>query len=415
MRCFVKLLLVAALLPAWGCKSTRTVAPSVGTVPARPLIANRPPCAPCDPGPSVFTPAPAYPPTGPFAPTPLPPGPSQLPPRGEGPFGRLPGQLPDYLPPAGPQTQQPGYLPQQPPPGARFDPWRPSPEVPQNIGQYPPNPTPQPRTPLPQVLPPQGPPRVQFGTPYPATQEPPLAEPAPLRPILPDERLQPGPKPILPDERLQPGPKPILPDERVQPAPKPILPDERVQPPGPKPILPDERVLPPEPPTPMPPEPEVNRKALSLPSPVDIPGFTEAAPKIAVGQQPFDDGITWLANQKFRTVVHLRAPGANDQVARRKFEAKGLRYVSIEVSSTTLTRGTLDELERILADEKAHPVFLYDRDGALVGGLWYLHLRMTKSIEKGPAQLDAQRLGLSPDQDAQHRAMWNAVQNLADR
>jgi protein tyrosine phosphatase (PTP) superfamily phosphohydrolase (DUF442 family) len=214
---------------------------------------------------------------------------------------------------------------------------------------------------------------VQFGTPYPATPEPPLADPLPRTPLPPEQNRPMPPVPPAPDPQ----------------APFPPVPDKK-------------------------PDPDVNRRPLTMPNSVDIDNFVQVADRIAVGRQPFSDGITWLANEGYRSVVYLRSPDSDDQAARRMFEKKGLRYFSIEVTPGTVSRETLEQLQRILKDEKNLPVFLYDSNGYLVGGLWYLRLRQS-GVEEGRAREEALRLGLNPELNAQHRAMWEAVQRLTER
>jgi protein tyrosine phosphatase (PTP) superfamily phosphohydrolase (DUF442 family) len=242
----------------------------------------------------------------------------------------------------------------------RFDPWRPAPEGTAPLGS------------IPGPTGPTGPPRIQFGTPYAATPEPPLADPQPRTPLVKEK-----------EDPFRPTPPLVVP-----PLPDP----EKKQP-----------------------DPEVKRKPPARPESVDIPGFIQVEPQIAVGLQPYPpDGDAWLANQGYRTVIHLREPDTNDQAARRQFEKRGLRYVSIEVTPQTVDRITLERLQRILADEKNRPVYIYDRDGYLVGGLWYLRLRLIDGVDATKALEEARRLGLNPEQNANHRAMWNAVRQLAE-
>src|SRR5262249_27773801 len=64
----------------------------------------------------------------------------------------------------------------------------------------------------------------------------------------------------------------------------------------------------------------------------DVPGFTVVKSQLATGQKPFADGLNWLKEKGYRTVLHVRTPGEDDSAARRQFEAKGFRYQSLEVS-----------------------------------------------------------------------------------
>jgi len=45
---------------------------------------------------------------------------------------------------------------------------------------------------------------------------------------------------------------------------------------------------------------------------VDVPQFAKVRVRVAAGQQPFPDGVVWLQNAGYRTVLHVRAPGEGD-------------------------------------------------------------------------------------------------------
>ena len=131
----------------------------------------------------------------------------------------------------------------------------------------------------------------------------------------------------------------------------------------------------PQEPPPARPMPSIaENKDLSPPLPVDIPNFAVAKDRAANGLQPFPDGIAWLQAHHYRTVLHVRAPGEDDSAARRQFEKHDLRYLSLEVSPNALTKDVVDQFNRIVTEESDLPLFVYDRDGALAGGLWYLVL-----------------------------------------
>jgi hypothetical protein len=148
------------------------------------------------------------------------------------------------------------------------------------------------------------------------------------------------------------------------------------------------------------------------PPPVDIPGYTVVRGQVANGQLPFPDGIAWLKTNRYRTVLHLRAPGEDSSAARRQFEKRGLQYISLEVAPGALTKDLANEFGRIVADETNLPLFVCDKDGALTGSLWYLHFRLNGMTDE-KALADTNRLGFRPDQDDDHKALLNAARALA--
>jgi protein tyrosine phosphatase (PTP) superfamily phosphohydrolase (DUF442 family) len=156
-----------------------------------------------------------------------------------------------------------------------------------------------------------------------------------------------------------------------------------------------------------PPEEEVDRPLL-----VDIPQFEIARPKVASGLQPFPDGIDWLKSHNYKAVLHVRAPGNDTAAAKREFEKRGLRYLSLEVSPATLTRDVVAQFHRLITDPENLPLYVYDKDGAVLGGLWYLHARLYGKQSDERARREAQRLGFKLADEPAHRTMWVAVQEL---
>ena len=159
------------------------------------------------------------------------------------------------------------------------------------------------------------------------------------------------------------------------------------------------------------PPPIPDDKDAATPLPVDVPQFAIVKDRIASGLQPFPDGIAWLQTHNYRTVLHIRAPGEDDAAARRQFEKRGLRYLSLEASPNTLSKAVVQEFNRIVTDESNPPLFVYGADGSVVGGLWYLYFRTAENATDEKAQSEAARLGLRPDEGGEQRTMWIAIQN----
>jgi len=158
--------------------------------------------------------------------------------------------------------------------------------------------------------------------------------------------------------------------------------------------------------------PAVGEERETPPLPVDIPQFALAKPRVASGQKPFPDGVAWLRARGYRTALHVLAPGEDDAADRRRFEKNGLRYLTLEVSPATLSREIVDRFNALVTDDKNLPLFVYDKDGALAGGLWYLHYRLADRLSDEKAAAQAARLGFKQDQEDEHRTMWLAVQKF---
>jgi len=145
--------------------------------------------------------------------------------------------------------------------------------------------------------------------------------------------------------------------------------------------------------------------------PADIPQFSIVKKGVASGQQPFPDGVTWLKEHGYKTVLHVRGPNETDNAAKGVFEKRGLTYVSMEVSPQTLTKDVVERFNQIIGDEKNRPLFVFDKNSSLAGGMWYLHFRMVMDMSDEKARAETSRLGFRQDQDDNHRDMWIAVQN----
>jgi protein tyrosine phosphatase (PTP) superfamily phosphohydrolase (DUF442 family) len=176
------------------------------------------------------------------------------------------------------------------------------------------------------------------------------------------------------------------------------------------------RLLPPEtgPAQPSAPRPPAITETQSPPLlPAGIPQFAIVKDRVASGLRPMlDGGLDWLQSNGYRTVLHVRRPGEDDATDRKQVEKRGMRYLTVEISPETLTRKTVEEFSRIVRDTAGHPLFVYDRDGALAGGLWYLHFRLTEQVDDDTARVRAASLGLREDREGDHRAMWLAIQRL---
>jgi protein tyrosine phosphatase (PTP) superfamily phosphohydrolase (DUF442 family) len=149
------------------------------------------------------------------------------------------------------------------------------------------------------------------------------------------------------------------------------------------------------------------------PLPVGIPQFAMAKKRVASGQRPSLEGLDWLASNGYRTALHLRSPGQDDSSDRKMFTQRGIRYVSLEVSPETLSRDVVDQFNHLVSDAGDQPLFVYDKDGTLAGGLWYLHFRTAEGASAEDALARATRLGLREDTPEGKRMLLAVQQYLS--
>jgi protein tyrosine phosphatase (PTP) superfamily phosphohydrolase (DUF442 family) len=167
----------------------------------------------------------------------------------------------------------------------------------------------------------------------------------------------------------------------------------------------------------VPEKPEVREeREQSQALPVGIPQFAQAKDRVASGLKPSIDGLDWLKDNGYKTVLHIRAPGEDDAADRQQITKRGMKYLSLEVSPQTLSAAVVQEFSRVVGDAKSLPLFVYDKDGMLAGGLWYLYFRTVDNETDETAATKAARLGLQDDRQGEQKAMWLAIQKfLSDR
>jgi protein tyrosine phosphatase (PTP) superfamily phosphohydrolase (DUF442 family) len=158
--------------------------------------------------------------------------------------------------------------------------------------------------------------------------------------------------------------------------------------------------------------PPVNAPAATPTMPVGIVDFAPAIPdRVAAGRKPALDGLDWLKANGYKSAVLIRRPGESDAADRKQIEARGLSFVSLEVSPATLSAKTVDDFAKLVSDSATLPAFVYDADGSLAGGLWYLYFRRVEKLSDEAARLRATRLGLK-ETDGPQREMWLAIQKV---
>jgi hypothetical protein len=148
--------------------------------------------------------------------------------------------------------------------------------------------------------------------------------------------------------------------------------------------------------------------------PVGIPRFAPAiGDRVANGRKPTLEGLDWLRTNGYKSVVFLRHSGQSDDGDRKQFEQRGLTFVSVEAEPATLSWATVEAFARLVDNAASQPLFVYDIDGSLTGGLWYLYFRRIEHLSDDVARLQAGRLGWDDTAaEAPHREMADAAKRL---
>jgi protein tyrosine phosphatase (PTP) superfamily phosphohydrolase (DUF442 family) len=149
--------------------------------------------------------------------------------------------------------------------------------------------------------------------------------------------------------------------------------------------------------------------------PAGIADFAPAKAKVFSGRRPMLDGLDWLKQNGFRTVLFVHLPGEEDLTGRRELEKRELKYFTLEVSPKNLTTEVVASFNRLVDEEANWPLFVYSPDRSLLGGLWYLHFRIAENLSDEEAQRKATPLGLKKEGDGSQTELWLAIQKYLEK
>jgi protein tyrosine phosphatase (PTP) superfamily phosphohydrolase (DUF442 family) len=117
--------------------------------------------------------------------------------------------------------------------------------------------------------------------------------------------------------------------------------------------------------------------------------------KLAGGSAPASDGLKWLVDKGYRTVLDLRESSEVPSSFITEVTNLGLRYVALPISLKTIDRAHVDRFHFEVAAGEARPLFFFDSDGTRAGALWYIHRIANDRIDHQIARREAEELGLT--------------------
>ena len=116
--------------------------------------------------------------------------------------------------------------------------------------------------------------------------------------------------------------------------------------------------------------------------------------KLAGGSAPATDGVKWLVDKGYRTVLDLRESSEVPPSFIADVTNLGLRYVALPISLNTIDRGHVDRFNFEVATGEARPLFFFDSDGTRAGTLWYIRRLTVDRVDHQIARREAEELGL---------------------
>ncbi len=132
---------------------------------------------------------------------------------------------------------------------------------------------------------------------------------------------------------------------------------------------------------------------------------------VANGKLPTPEGLDTLKANGFRTVLVLHDPSSDSAATKEMVEKRGLKFVAIAVSPTTL-RKSLDDFTLTITDSATKPVYVADDTGVRAGSLWYLFFRTSEMRSDDVARVRATPLGLPTTTTEEGKQFWLAIQQV---
>src|SRR5262249_25549258 len=126
-----------------------------------------------------------------------------------------------------------------------------------------------------------------------------------------------------------------------------------------------------------------------------IAKFASVDLKLAGGSVPSGDGLNWLAENGYRTVLDLRESSEVTPAFIADASKRGLRYVALPIILKEINRDQLARFNYEITAGEARPLFFFDTDGSRAGSLWYLRRRTVDQVDDPIARREGELLGLS--------------------
>lgn len=134
-----------------------------------------------------------------------------------------------------------------------------------------------------------------------------------------------------------------------------------------------------------------------------IARFAAVDLKLAGGSLPSTEGLDWLEEKGYRTLVDLRDASETDGTFIAEATRRGFRYIALPIGVKAIDRDHLARFNFELALSDARPLYFFDRDGQRAGTLWYLRRITVDRTDTQVARREAEELGLSDP------AYWSAA------
>jgi protein tyrosine phosphatase (PTP) superfamily phosphohydrolase (DUF442 family) len=131
-----------------------------------------------------------------------------------------------------------------------------------------------------------------------------------------------------------------------------------------------------------------------------VPGirrFAGVESKLAGGSLPTNDGLDWLVEKGYRTVLDLRETIEPNPSFLNEADKRGLRYVALPITLKTVDANHVSRFRSELSLADARPLYFCDTDGTRAGVMWYIHRITVDKVDERTARRDAEEIGLTDE------------------
>jgi len=128
-----------------------------------------------------------------------------------------------------------------------------------------------------------------------------------------------------------------------------------------------------------------------------IARFVSLEPKLSGGSLPTAEGLDWLAQKGYKTVLDLSEASEVQSKFIDEVANRGLRYVSLPMGLTKLDAEHVERFNREIQLDDSLPVYFCDADGVRAGALWYVRKVSVDGVDDQSAMKQAVELGLTDD------------------
>jgi protein tyrosine phosphatase (PTP) superfamily phosphohydrolase (DUF442 family) len=123
--------------------------------------------------------------------------------------------------------------------------------------------------------------------------------------------------------------------------------------------------------------------------------YASVAPSLAGGSLPSLEGLDWLKEKGYRTLIDLRKPSEVEPNFADAVNDRNMVYISLPIVANRLDASRLARFDDLIAQADHLPVYFCDSDGTRSGLVWYIHLRVVRQEDSQSASGKAEEIGLT--------------------